>query len=436
MRYFAFAVVIALSSAALAGLPRIGVLALDVYEGVDPSAVIGEVEAGYRESGRFEVVDVSDLVPEEIGPENIAYSLDGISSEANLDVILALDVRPPVSDDYTTRRNDSLINIREVSVEVSGRFYSSAGSLIGTVSEMAYDERQMPYSPDVEALAMSASRSMVDRSLLELFPIEVRYTAGPGDVQQLPEGRAAGIEKGMVMSVIGSSRRVPTSEEEYALLGSRGLMQIISASAESSRARLLAGGVVPGGPVTAVESGNPAAISISYQACPSPVEAGDSLQTDDTSLMVNRLRIEGRTAKWGLAFGGALNAATADRISSIGVEGMMGTRLPLSAPGLAVGLYGGGGMSFAIQETAVDTLASDASGFSFGGMARVSLEALLSAHLGLEAGVTGRLYSTIDSWNVQEYSGRNRDAEPSELYYTELSEAPASFHAGLWYLIY
>lgn len=436
MRYLALAVLIALSSAASAGLPRIGVIALDVYEGVDPLSVIEEVKAEYEGSGRFEVVDIAGLVPDEITPESIAYSLDGISSEANLDVILALDVRPPVTDDYTTRRNDSLINVREVSVEVSGRFYSSAGALIGTVNQRAYDERQMPYTPDAERLALRAAGDMVGRSLLELFPVEIRFTAGPGQMQELPAGTNAGIEKGMVMSVIGSSRRVPSTEEEYAMLGSRGLIQITSSRPGSSRARLLAGGLVSGGPVTAVESGNPAAVSISYEACPAPVEPGDSLEGDDETLLFNRLRIEGRTGRWGLAFGGALNAATADRISSIGVEGMLGTRVPLSAPGLGVGLYGGGGMSFAIQETAVDTLASDASGFSFGGMARVNLEALLSAHLGLEAGVTGRLYSSIDSWNVQEYGGNNRDAEESELYYTEISEAPVSFHAGLWYLIY
>jgi len=436
MRNLPIALMLLLAAVSAAALPRIGVITLDVYGEVDSAAVIERVETGYLQSGRFEVVSIAELAGDGLTPENIAYRLDEISSENNLDVIVAIDVRPPETDEYTTRRNDSLITVREVSVEVSGRFYSSAGSLIGTVSERAFDEREVPYSADVQRLALRAAEELVSRSLLELFPVEIRFTAGSGPDQEIPAGSAAGLEKGMVMSVIGSSQGVPATQEEYELLGSRGLVQITSVGTSTARARLLAGRLVEGGPVTAVESGQPAAVSISYQACPASVEPGDSLGSDDGTLLVNSVRIEGRTAKWGLSFGGALNAGTADRLSSVSVEGMVGTRIPVSPPGLALSLHGGAGMSFLIQETAVDTLASNASGFSFGGMASAGLELLLTGHLGLEAGAIGRLYTNIDGWNVQQYNGVNRDAEASELYYTEYREAPVSFRAGLWYLIY
>ena len=436
MRYLPIALLLALAVTASAALPRIGVLALDVYEEVDAAAVVEKVEGAYVSSGRFVVVPISDLVTDELTPENIAYRLDEISSTENLDVILALDVRPPQVEEYTTRRNDSLLDMREVSVEVSARFYSSTGALIGTVSERAFEEREIPFSPNAQSLAENALAELVERSLLELFPIEVRFTAVAGPRQELPAGTVSGVREGMVMAVIGSAQGVPSSEEEYALLGSRGLVQIVSASPDGARARMLAGHLVEGGPVTAVESGQPAAVAVSYHVCPTPIQPGESLESEDESIVVNRLRIEGRTAKWGLSFGGALNASTAEYFSAIGVEGLLGTRVPIDAPGLALGLHAGAGMSFLVQETAVDTLASDATGFSFGGMARASVEYLLTGHLGLEAGVTGRLYTSVDSWNVQEYSGRNRDAEPSELYYTEMDEAPVSFHAGVWYMIY
>jgi hypothetical protein len=436
MRYMPAAMLLALAAVSAAALPRIGVLTLEVHEEVDSATVVEKVESEYRQSGRFEVVSIAGMASGSLTPENMAYTLDEISSEKNLDVIVAVDVRPPVTDEYTSRRTDSLVTVREVSVEVSGRFYSSAGSLIGTVSEKAYDQREIPFSVDVQELALRAAGNLVESSLMDLFPVEIRFTASGGAEQELPAGTAAGLEKGMVMSVIGSSRRVPASEEEYALLGSRGLVQITSVGPSSARARLLAGDLVEGGPVTAVESGQPAAISISYQACPARVEPGDSLGSDEGTVVMNALRIEGRTTRWGLSFGGALNAGTADRLSSIGVEGMVGARIPLSPPGLALSLHGGAGMGFLIQETAVDTLASDASGFSFGGMASAGMELLLTGHLGLEAGAIGRLYTTIDGWNVQQYNGVNRDAEDSELYYTEYREAPVSFRAGLWYLIY
>ena len=436
MRYLPIAVLLALVTVATAALPRIGVVTLDVYAEVDSAAVIEKVETEYVRSGRFEVVSIAGLAGDDLTPENVAYRLDEISSEKNLDVIVAIDVRPPVTDEYTTRRNDSLITMKEVSVEVSGRFYSSAGSLIGTVSERSFDEREAPYSADIQRLALRAAGELVGRSLLELFPVEIRFIAGSGAYQEIPAGSAAGLEKGMVMSVIGSSHGVPATQEEYELLGSRGLVQMTSVGPSSSRARLLAGRLVEGGPVTAVESGQPAAVSIAYQACPASVEPGDSLESDDGTLLVNSVRIEGRTSKWGLSFGGALNAGTANRLSSVGVEGMVGARIPVNPPALALSLHGGAGMSFVIQETAVDTLASNASGFSFGGLASAGLEFLLTGHLGLEAGAIGRLYTNIDGWNVQEYSGINRDAKDSELYYTEYREAPVSFRAGLWYLIY
>ncbi len=436
MRYLTVAMLLALTAAAAAALPRIGILALDVYEEVDSAAVIAEVESEYERSGRFEVVSLAGVAGGDLTPENIAYRLEDMSSERNLDVLLAVEVRPPATDEYTTRRGDSLVTVTEVSLEVSGRFYSSAGGLIGTVSERAYDEREVPYRADIQSLALRAAGGMVESSILGLFPVEIRFTARRGAEQRIPAGSAAGLEEGMVMSVIGSSRGVPSTEEEYALLGSRGLVQITSVGSGSSRARLLAGRLVEGGSVTAVESGQPAAVSISYQACPAPVEPGDSLESGDGTVLMNSLRIEGRTSKWGLSFGGALNTGTAERLSSIGVEGMVGTRMPLSPPDLALSLHAGVGMNFLIQETTVDTLASDASGFNFGGMASAGMEYLFSGHLGLEAGAIGRLYTVIDDWNVQQYNGVNRDAEDSELYYLDYREAPVSFRAGLWYLIY
>src|SRR6056297_3477422 len=119
MRNLPIALLLALAAMATAALPRIGVVTLDVYGEVDSAVVIERVETGYVQSGRFEVVSIAGLTGDSLTPENIAYRLDEISSEKNLDVIVAIDVRPPATDEYTTRRNDSLITVREVSVEVS-----------------------------------------------------------------------------------------------------------------------------------------------------------------------------------------------------------------------------------------------------------------------------------------------------------------------------
>jgi len=37
---------------------------------------------------------------------------------------------------------------------------------------------------------------------------------------------------------------------------------------------------------------------------------------------------------------------------------------------------------------------------------------------------------------VQEYAGNVRDAEPDEIYYSELKQGPMGIHAGLMYFIF
>ena len=70
------------------------------------------------------------------------------------------------------------------------------------------------------------------------------------------------------------------------------------------------------------------------------------------------------------------------------------------------------------------------------GSTDASMEYLFSSHLGIQFGISGVIGTAVDSWSVQEYSGKVRDANPDEIYYTKMEHGPYSIHAGLIYLIF
>ncbi|MBD3369653.1 hypothetical protein GF402_04735 [Candidatus Fermentibacteria bacterium] len=422
---------------AAASLPRLGLLPLDVSEEYDSRLLMMRLQQELSESGRFDAVNLFDDSTSELTPENLPYKLEEIASESSLDVLMLLEARKPTVRERTRYTGDSLRTTEEHTVELSGRFYSSTGRLIGSISDRVTREVSFPTRPDLQAMSLTAADRLVSKALIQLFPVEISFSTEEGSLVRLPEGSSAGIRKGMVMSVVATAERLPTREEDYQLLRSRGLVQITDVSTASSAGRLLSGELVPGGPVTAVETAAPAMVTVSYQASPCSVEPGEAEEAGDSgSLLVSRLRLHGRTCRWGLGFGGALNASAADNLSAIGVEVYAGPRIPLRSPQLALRLNGGLGVAFLMQRTEGDDVSTDGSAFTFGGVADVALEYLFSMHLGMEASVVGRLYTTADTWTVQNVYGETRDARPSELYYTEFNEAPVSGSLGLFYLIY
>jgi hypothetical protein len=422
---------------AAASLPRLGLLPLAIHPAYDGQARMERLEREFLESGRFDAVNMFEGSSVDLTPENLPYRLEEIASESALDILLLVEAREPTVRERTRYTGDSLIAIEEHTVELSGRFYSSNGRLIGSLSETVTREVRLPNRADTDAMSMTAADGLASKALIQLFPVEVSFQGMEGDMVSLPEGSAAGIRKGMVMSVVATAERMPTDQDDYRMLRSRGLVQITEVSPGSSRGRLLSGELVPGGPVTAVEAGAPAMITLSYQASPCDVVPGQAEGAGDNgSLLVSRLRLHGRTCKWGLGFGGVLNASTASNLSAIGVELYAGPRIPLSPPQLALRLNGGLGVAFLMQRTEGEEVSTDGSAITFGGVADVALEYLFSMHLGVEASVVGRLYTTADSWTVQNVYGETRDAQPSELYFTDFSEAPVSGSLGLFYLIY
>ncbi len=436
MRFNRFAMITFFITGTLsAALPRLAVVSIDFDEFAPDSVIIGEVIDKLAESGRFQVVELGDDSFLDTPPDSLLNSLRILASERGIDVFLAMEILYPEENDRTVFRNDSLVTYRTVSVDVLGRFYSGAGTLIGTIRNTVTREEILPYSSDRYRLAILSARELATRAIMEIFPIEVTFTASGSEVFTVPLGRDQGISKGTVMAVVASSMGIPGSISEYQHLRSRGLLQIMDVRSSQSTARLISGLLIDGGTVTAIEQSAPAILFLEYCGFMMSSEPGAGLE-DDSAEWSNNVRLGIETAKWGLSFGGGVTAGGLEHSSLIGIDLQLGTRIPVSSPSLGLRLAAGGELAFHMQDVRSDLLASRATAVSMAAVADATMEYLFSGHLGFQIGVSGVLSTATDSWTVQEYSGNVRDAEPDELYYTELKQGPLGIHAGLMYFIF
>lgn len=436
MRFVKFAIFTLLITGTIsAALPRLAVVSIDFDDFAPDSVIIGIVMEEFVESGRFQVVELGDDSFLDTSPDSLINSLRTLASENGIDIFLAMEILYPEENDRTVFQNDSLLTYRTVSVDVLGRFYSGAGTLIGTIRNTVTREETLPYSPDQYRLAILSAEELASRSMLELFPIEVSFTASDSEVFTIPLGINQGISKGTVMAVVASSTGIPNSITEYQQLRSRGLLQIIEVQGSQSTARLISGRLIDGGYVTAVEQSVPAILFLEYCGSMMSVEPGEGLE-DDSAEWSNNIRIGIETAKWGLSFGGGVTAGGLEHSSLLGVDLQLGTRIPISSPSFGLRLAAGGELAFLMQDVRSDLLSSSATAVSVAAVVDATMEYLFSGHLGFQFGVSGVLGTAVNSWTVREYSGNVRDAEPAELYYTELKQGPAGIHAGLMYFIF
>lgn len=423
-----------------ANLSRIAVIPVfsDATENYDAEELIAAAEDIFLQSGRFEVVDASSHPEYQGSPEDQNLRLRTMAAELNIDMFMLLDVSSPYTH-VSHGTADSLFVTRNTSVDVTGRFYTSEGSLLGSVREKKYSGN-LPGSTsvDIEDLALQGVILLAQRSLNEIFPYEFTFMATEGPVFNIPMGTENGIDKGMVFSVVALSQGIPRSAEEYRQLGSHGILQIISSTENSGRGRLIAGKLVEGARVTAVENSAPGILAISYAVLPTEVVPGDNLTGDEaeTSRLVNQAEFTGGTCKWGFSLTGTLLSGVMPRMSSIGIRGEMGTRLPLSSPSLALRLGAGFEACYLTQNTRADSISASANTATIAGTASANIEWMFSSRFGIHAGCTGRFGSSADSWNVTDWRGYGRDALPGELYYAEIKQPPVSFSAGLAYMIY
>ena len=438
MRFTIFtAVALFFAGNLLAAFPRLAVVSIDFDDFAPDTVLIDEVFEELTESGRFQMVALGDDSFLDTSPDSLLSSLRTLAATRGVDIFLTLEVLTPRQSDRTVLRNDSLITYRTISVEVLGRFYSSAGNLIGTISNTVEREETLPYhyTPDTYRYAILSARELASRSILEIFPIEVTFTASDSEVFTIPAGIDQGISKGTVMAVVASSTGIPEDIYGYQHLRSRGLLQIMDSRSTNSTARLLSGLLIDGGTVTAIEQSAPAILFLEYAGFVMSSEPGAGLE-DDAADWSNNIRLGIETAKWGLCFGGGVTAGGLDHSSSIGIDFQFGTRIPLSSPSLGLRLTGGAEMAFHMQDVRSILLASNATAISAAAVADATMEYIFSGHLGFQLGVSGILSTSINSWTVREYTGNIRDAEPDELYYTELKQGPFGVHAGLMYFIF
>ncbi len=428
-------VTIAAAASVHAELPRIAVISIDFDEFAPDSAMLDAVRQELSSSGRFQVADLGDDSFLQTRPDSLLESLRVLAADNDIDVFMAIEILAPEVNDRTVYRNDSLVTVREVSVDALGRFYSSEGNLIGTLRNTVSRQGTVPIVQDTESMAELSCRELAARSILEVFPMEVTFTASDEQVFQVPLGRINGIRKGTTMAVLAVTSGIPDDPAEYEMLRSRGLIQIMDVGENSSSARLLSGRLVDGGTVTALEQSAPAIIYLEYVGSLLSVEKGTGLGPDE-DLWSSGVRLGVETGRWGLSFGGGINAGTLQHASNIGVELLAGTRLPLHSPSLTLRLSAGGELSFLMQDVRADYISSSATAFAVSALANATLEYLFSDHLGLQVGVDGAFGTVADSWTVQEYTGQVRDAEPDEIYYTSLKRGPVGVHAGLTYFMF
>ncbi|MCD4774731.1 MAG: hypothetical protein K8S15_01605 [Candidatus Aegiribacteria sp.] len=418
-----------------ASLPRLAVVSIDFDEFAPDSVILGEIIAELSESGRFQLVELGEDAFMNTTPDSFINYIRTLAADRGIDVFLAIEMLYPEENDRTVFRNDSLITFRTVSVDVLGRFYSSTGNLIGNIRNTVSREEVLPYSPDKHRLAIISARELASRAILELFPIEVTFTASDSEVFTVPLGSDQGISNGTIMAVVASSFGIPDDISECQHLRSRGLLQIIEVGNTQSTARLLSGHLIDGGTVTAVEQSAPAVIFLEYNGCLISSEPGAGLDNHGTEL-INNIRVGAEMAKWGFCFGGGATVGGLEHSSIIGIDLQAGSRIPLSSPSLGLRLSAGGMLAFHMQNVRSEELSSNATAISVSAIADATMEYLFSGHLGFQFGITGFLGTSASSWTVQEYTGQVRDAEPDELYYTELKQGPVGIHAGLMYFIF
>ncbi|MCD4848672.1 MAG: hypothetical protein K8R76_10845 [Candidatus Aegiribacteria sp.] len=428
-------IVLFMAGISSAALPRIGVVSIDSDDFAPDNSILETVRVELIRSGRFEVVDLDSVSYLNVSPDLLINRLQTIASEENLDIFLALEIPAAEEYDRTSFRNDSLITYRTVTVNVLGRFYTSAGTLIGTIRNTVSREEMLPFVPDRYRLALTCAEQLAARSILELFPLEVTFIASDSQIFSIPIGREQGISNGMIMAAVAASSGIPEDLSEYEALRSRGLLQISDVGNTQSSARLLSGHLVNGGAVTAIEQSAPAIMYIEYNLLSMKVERGEGLEGTDSDWSSN-IRLGVETGKWGLSFGGGLRAGGLEHSSSLGVDFLVGTRIPLSSPSLGLRLSGGGEAIFLMQDVRSDTLASNSSAICVAAIADASLEYLFSNHLGIQFGISGVLGTAAENWTVQEYSGKVRDANPDEIYYTKMEHGPFNIHAGLIWMIF
>lgn len=430
----------ALLTAEDVNLPRIAVIPVfqDPAENYSETELIQAAETVFLESGRFQVVDVSGHQDYRGEPADQTQRLRSIAAGLSVDLFMLLDVSVPETSAYSGAA-DSMFSPMDTEIDVTGRFYSSEGSLMGSVRENRHSGGfSGATSIDLEHLAVNGVREVALRSLDEIFPYEFSFIAGSGPIYSMPVGTAGGIQKGMVFSVVARSQGIPRSSQEYNALGSHGIMQIMDSQQQESTGRLLSGRIVEGATLTAVENPSPAVLSLTYAVLPTEVVPGDGLSGDEaeTSRLVSQAEFSGATGKWGLSLGGALFSAVIPRMSSIGIRGEMGTRLPLSSPSIALRLGVGFEAAFLTQNTRADSITSSANTATISGTGSVNVEWMFSGRFGFHTGCTGRIGTSADSWSVTTWNGYNRDAYPGEIYYAEIKQPPISFSAGLTYMVY
>lgn len=421
-------------------LPRIAVIPVihDTAENYSEEELIDTAREVFEESGRFLVVDASSHEEYRGEPVDQTLRLRSMAADLSIDLFMLLDVSLPETS-ISHGSADSLFVTRSTEIDVTGRFYTSEGTLLGSIREKRRSGSfEGSTSIDMEALAVQGVREVALRSLDEIFPYEFTFTAGPGPVYAIPVGSAGGIRRGMVFSVVARSRGIPRSVTEYSALSSHGIMQIMESGAGESHGRLVSGRIVEGATLTAIENPSPALISLNYTVLPTEVVPGDGLTGDEaeTDKLISQAEFSGTTGKWGLSIGGALFSGVIPRMSSIGIRGEMGSRIPISSPSLALRLGVGFEAAFLSQNTRSDSISSSANTATIAGTGSLNLEWMFSGRFGLKAGCTGRIGTSAEGWSVTTWNGYNRDALPGELYYTEIKQAPVSFSAGLSYMIY
>ncbi len=421
-------------------LSRIAVIPVfsDAMENYDAEELKTAAEGVFIRSGRFEVVDASLHSEYQLSPDDQNLRLRAMAADLNIDMFMLLDVSSPHTD-VSHGTADSLFVTKNTSVDITGRFYTSEGSLLGSVREKKYSG-SLPGSTsvDLESLASQGVTQVAQRGLNEIFPYEFTFTVAGGPVFSIPMGTENGIDKGMVFSVVALSQGIPRSAEEYRQLSSHGILQILNSTEHSGTGRLIAGKMVEGARVTAVENSTPGILALSYAVLPTEVVPGDNLTGNEaeTTRLANQAEFTGGTCKWGFSLTGTLFSGIMPRMSSIGIRGEMGTRLPLSSPSLALRVGAGFEACYLTQNTRADSISASANTATIAGTASVNLEWMFSSRFGIHAGGVSRFGSSADSWNVTDWTGYNRDALPGELYYAEIKQPPISFSAGLSYMIY
>lgn len=416
-------------------LPSLAVIPVFPPGQYDVPALVARAGELYEAGGRFRVTDLSEHPGYSGPPETLAYRLREMAASSGVDAFMVLDVGTPGYDSGFASVADSLVATRTTSIDVAARFYTSDAVLMGTIRETVRGEG---FVSSQQVLALRGVEAVVSRSMLEVFAMELTFEVGEGPLFTLPAGTDDGIRKGMIFSLVARASGVPQSRAEYERLQSRGILQITGASRNSSSGRLISGMLVRGSSVTAIETTSPANVFLQYAAVPVRIVPGDGLTGEEASdsRIMNQLEIGGWTSRWGLAFGGALVSGVLPRMSSIGVRGSLGARIPLSSPSLAFRVEAGVETDFLIQDTRADTVSASASAVVFGASAGVGLEWLFSAHVGLQGGVSAGITSRADSWSVQDWRGFNRDAKPGELYYAEVAPRAVTGRLGLFYMIF